>query len=153
MTVDSRYYSLVVVLRLTTQSRTTSLLVRRWTMFRVSSEASLFGGAKPRHVLQGRCLHVEPAKQSWLATIPWCLGWDRSCLVLTGHCLVEITPFRWLYQTKTNGQHYHFISQEGGSRWGRVVSLTIGPTSRLGLACPHRYKTKTHPHTHCSLLV
>jgi len=142
MTVDSRYYSLVVILRLVTQSRTmgiaaplcrsrairlfggpkpqssshyndlviasitsddAGLLVRRWTMFRVSSEASLFGGTKPWHVLQGVCLHVEPAKQSWLATIPWCLGWDRSYLVLTGHCLVEITPFRWLSQMKTDG--------------------------------------------------
>ena len=50
-------------------------------------------------------------------------------------------------------RHHHFISQEGDGRWGRVVPLTIGPTSRLGLACPHRYKTKTHTHTHTHTVV
>jgi len=58
----------------------TGLLVRRWTMFRVSSEAQNQGT-----FLQGICLLEKSAKQCWLATIPWCLGWDRSYLVLTGH--------------------------------------------------------------------
>ena len=182
MTVDSRYYSLVVVLRSDNSISNVGTLSRRFAVcvikplrsaddtvdtplqrprdcqrhiggYRPAGQAvddvsSLFGGVKPWHVLRGVCLHAKSAKQSWLASIPWCHGWDRSRLVLTGHCLVEITPFRWLSQTKTNGRHYHLISQEGGSRWGRVVSLAIGLTVRLCLACPHRYKTKTHTHTH-----